>query len=1601
MSCVYKYKGHIFNSELELDDFILAKLPFEPTMGDLVFSMSDAQLGVSSQLSKIAKEAHALNKKYKEMLNSNKVVYDQDGEVALEDPPYIGVNKFLSGLKNEAGKLLFPEFREEEYWTRRYSNWKIGQFTEAEIEEFELDPNNLPKITETSEYKRLRDQMTNKWKIQAKTGSAIHNILQICFQKEKGIYNFTLDEEQLTKIIESKLEDRNKPYIKGNIIHQAINYAKELNAKLTQKFGEGCAFYPEFMVSQNTNIITNGHPTTLMGIIDLLIVDGSGKIHILDYKTSIHDYRDFVQAKKNSYSYQLSTYQRMLQKYGLNTYQGQLMIAPLQITNFKKDGDSYTYSGITTPETITEIGTQMNADVMWNNIDEFMPVSFTFNVTTTDAMKTTAEMMSKWFPYYRADYKVTRENLIKRLKKQGKLEKNNEGNYTYNKYDSEGVIVASEEGEFIDKVLKYEQNLLSKRFRITGQIKNVLQEAIKNGSVDSVDFPTPIITPSEGSVTWLRDTLSPYCNGLWEVADSELLESFGVLMLKTKKGVVPEQIDFVRVSTNVLKRDYRGHLNKDERKNVFMERRGLLSNYENDVVQKSKSNSLMVEGVQGNVELMETLLLINQINGLEGRTIGNIQIVNPVYANGISLTNEELIYCWNELNKHDKVANDKIKNSMIKFANKYELARAKFAHIMEVAGEKEYKDNYRLFGKLRTCKSILDENIDGTSEDKIKALKKLLTTISQSDNAKIIDKVYSQQSELKTESVDLYNSILQAIAQLKGINFRQQLHDHDKWIEDLSFWKNGVSGTYIDNPGNMDSETLNLVTKLVTEAYQNTRDDVQREKPKILKLVQKLKNEKGFGSISENTIGNQASLYSNMFQKYEKGGDFLFKNPSELYGAEREFLEYTLDAINHNRFPGKTQEELDKMRDTNNVEYYRVPLAKGGQDSMASTSGLLNALRAKLSYLNPKKAFEVAREKIEGIFNSEDDISRQQKSELLYKMNTMFDGGENPEKRIDKISEKGVGYFEHNLETLLYKHIFAYSVKNNVDGVFPMIKAAMTHICTQGAMQNHPFKEDVHYLDRYIRNKIYNQSIIDPKLQELASKLGIVKSAASKLTLAFAPVQALYQPLQGLWTDISLMIRKPDGKDSFTFSHFTKALKTVYSDLSHFSDEPTLCSALNELYGINDMDMNTYTERISTAKKGVWNFENFLFKFASRPDYYNRMTIFLSQMMGDGCLDAHSIKDGELVYDWKKDKRFEAFANGRTSDPKYNQQKALYYTIAQQFVTEHAKVKNTEGKVVDFELNMNKPMALPRAYTSKQAESMKSLGDDIYGYYSHEKKSLIMSTTLGSLWLQFKTYWSGKKNQYLQSGGVRLRGTWEQYEENGEKYYYQTDDNGNTLFNEPPKTEQQLKDLGQKPISPVMQWKGQWQEGILLTLSDIAKTAWNNGVLSTNPSKSWTALKDAWNSKWDASDADLQRAYRNNLKQLLYDMSMLLIGGTIIGALLGDWLDDLKKDNKKNKDFVTGLGLAAANVAVLSVKNSFLDFNPIDSIGGAVQTWTPFSFEWTQRTLKNAWNVAVGDQDFWDGVVNTSGALKQVKPFLDSIKPDMFRTKQEGGTFGE
>nr|DAR76421.1 MAG TPA: hypothetical protein [Caudoviricetes sp.] len=120
-----------------------------------------------------------------------------------------------------------------------------------------------------------------------------------------------------------------------------------------------------------------------------------------------------------------------------------------------------------------------------------------------------------------------------------------------------------------------------------------------------------------------------------------------------------------------------------------------------------------------------------------------------------------------------------------------------------------------------------------------------------------------------------------------------------------------------------------------------------------------------------------------------------------------------------------------------------------------------------------------------------------------------------------------------------------------------------------------------------------------------------------------------------------------------------KAIKIVYADLTHYSDTSTKVQLLNELYGVNDIDMNTYIERIQSTQGLLANIQNFAYKFTSRPDYYGRMSIIVAKMIADGTWDAYDVIDGKLVYNFKKDKRFSDIANGK-KNPK---QLALYYAI--------------------------------------------------------------------------------------------------------------------------------------------------------------------------------------------------------------------------------------------------------------------------------------------------------------------------------------------------
>ena len=424
-----------------------------------------------------------------------------------------------------------------------------------------------------------------------------------------------------------------------------------------------------------------------------------------------------------------------------------------------------------------------------------------------------------------------------------------------------------------------------------------------------------------------------------------------------------------------------------------------------------------------------------------------------------------------------------------------------------------------------------------------------------------------------------------------------------------------------------------------------------------------------------------------------------------------------------------------------------------------------------------------------------------------------------------------------------------------------------------------------------------------------------------------------------------------------------ESAKAVYSDLKHYSDKPTKCQLINETYGINDMDANQFTSRIS-SDHSIWtHFTDFAFRLSSRPDYYNRMTIFGAQMRADGVWDAHEIEDGALVYKFNKDQRYAALKTAPKNSEEYKEALSRYIAALEQFKAEG--VTNPDGSELKFGDD------LPRAYTNQEAQAMKAIADSMYGYYNHENKSMMNAMFLGGLVTQMKTYWSAKKNQYLAPGGVKLQGKWVDYKENGEQLYYQVDERGEIDLSKPLVKE---GDPGNSGIK-VQKWEGQWQEGIILTLSKFVD--------------SWVthkSFKAAWHDIVDVEDVNLRTAYRSNLKHILLDIFFAVVVGNLFAALMDPWKEEAKKKSNKDQD---DMGLAAQYAAVSlvadSFEHSFMDFNFLESIFSPTMDWQPFAFSSLQRLAENVSDYITTDQSFASTIANSASVLRQAKPIIKCI----------------
>jgi polyribonucleotide nucleotidyltransferase len=128
-------------------------------------------------------------------------------------------------------------------------------------------------------------------------------------------------------------------------------------------------------------------------------------------------------------------------------------------------------------------------------------------------------------------------------------------------------------------------------------------------------------------------------------------------------------------------------------------------------------------------------------------------------------SNEELMYCWKKLSELKPLTKpDNISTGKVKFGTAYELAVTSFNEALEDDASFTLKEP----SSYNKAKTVLDEGINSTVEEKIDALTKIA---SQLEKTYKIDKVRVEDLKNKPE-YRLYYRILQAIASLRGVTYR-------------------------------------------------------------------------------------------------------------------------------------------------------------------------------------------------------------------------------------------------------------------------------------------------------------------------------------------------------------------------------------------------------------------------------------------------------------------------------------------------------------------------------------------------------------------------------------------------------------------------------------------------------------------------------------------------------------------------------------------------------------------------------------------------------------------------------------------------------------
>lgn len=1442
-----------------------------------------------------------------------------------------------SGLyTDQLGKQIMPVLQVEEYIDRMRELYKQKGMTKDEIEQHV-------------------SILKNSWKRIAEDGRDLHKIL--LKQHRDTSYAQTEDNTKGTSF--EHLSD----VVKNEVYPEVYKQVFQRHGKKSKEFGDDSTPIPIQNINVSAKLI--GRDDTITGHIDYLIVAPDGAIEIFNIKSSHESPAFWDRAKIEKYTNEFALLSRILQYNGIDTSNIRFNVIPVVL---KYDEQYQDISNIQVHNAVcySHRNGKFVMQESLNRAKNFIASTVT-PVKVDDAnIDRINDVLKALFP--QKDIKaqgisMSAEEYINKNWNYWTIGEQPDKGYKLNINGVTLEVSSPEKGsknkEVLDYVIAHQSELLDietgplSARGIISQFKQFRRFGIP--TFDDAYMSKYFQPYFEKSVVKING--EDKYNYIWEIINNDTITNSNILMFK---NTITGQVNMVMLSAFNL--DQKIPLNHNNT---------VLGYHLSDMDAVDNQGRELMKATFGNIETMRALTVLNEILPSMGTDIklGDISVVGGIGSKvtsqtyPIELVIPNLTEAINVLNKKDNL---NIQNNFeqAEFISPTELLINEYWDIMQSNPSLSKTDLEGLRSLISGEEDQLQHLLDGTTAmslssakdtdvivQRLEELIQKLSTILTSKHYSIATDRLIEQSKMKSQNGEetlpsaasklLMDSVLTLDRMLGLIRIQQdELTTTDK---------------YFARPQNIAESSVRVTSKLFQDAIHTTMSRLDPIASEINNICLDFYEKKGYSKLQNTFVGNQAQVFSNLFRDDES--DLIFKNPYTDYDLsedERTFLKKMLFQINKVRFKdqnfsfeNENSKNLQSFINSHSDQYFLVPLERASESTRWSNpKQYFNDLNRRVNqYIkNPSMFFK---ETYENIFSEEEEQKLQQDIQDLQAYNP-FKASEKTSQRSNSrdllLKKFGKEYFETNVQNIVIDYLYRDIQEEQMNKMLVRAKGIQLYLKLTGEEGSNPQKtaEQIQYIDDYLKYAVFGRSIMNEDTKKFVTKMLPVRRMLTKAYIALNPVGSVRDTIGGFVSNMVRALTKYQTDIStadvlwayqYVLRRGTKSVMSI-----------DLLDKLNSKYLISNINIENQQEGYKTGRTGITNPSNLAFATLRKPDFLNRMVLFMAKLRKDGSDQAYSIVDGQLVYNWRNDKRFNLLASDNQSNlAEYNKQKGLYLSLL--------KKLNEEDPSRALPISMS--TELPEGYTLNQVEEIKLLGDTIYGSYNKSTRAKHEEMAIGQISGVFSTWMNGIYDVYL---GKRRESSFEtqQVQKKDPSGNLQwIDENGNIV----------TENTG----VPYMDNIPLMVQGVFGTLSDVCKILYHT--------------EGGLGSKWDTLKTQIwsHPSQKRNLNRLLSDFLASLLMAYLI-KLAGDEYKEYKKESD-------GRNVATNAVVELLYKGFSASSEelrgPLPIFDYVMNNTKPAAWQWGTRTVTDMANLVFGDKTMGETLMKQQALLRS---FQDTYK---------------